>query len=103
MFTSHLLLAAVGQVQSDNRIHAKWGKILAGVYGEFRDSKHSHVGVRKQAAPRGVEIEPALCAEPAGWHVGNVQQSVSADANEFSAIPTKKIPRRLTDVGRMRE
>jgi len=54
-------------------------------------------------SPRCVKIEPALRAEPARRHLGNMQQAVSHDTDQLGAVPGQESSRRLTHTRRMRQ
>ena len=47
--------------------------------------------IREQASPRRIKRKPSLRAEPTGWQLGNVQQSMAAGANQLRTVPSQKI------------
>src|SRR5579859_6751168 len=49
-----------------------------------------HAGVGKQEIPRGIEIEPALAAEPTGRQRGDVEEGVAAHADHLGAVPAEE-------------
>src|SRR6266566_4505817 len=53
--------------------------------------------LRKKNLPRRIEVHPALRTEPARRYLRNVQQTVTADADQLRSIPGKKVSRRLTN------
>src|SRR6185312_6562273 len=58
---------------------------------------------RKQGAPRGIEIHPALRREPACWQFRHMQQTVAVRAHQLGAVPGQKISRSFPYTRRMTE
>src|SRR5579863_5328461 len=58
-----------------------------GTGGTPADYELVGVGGAEEELPRGVKVEPALGAEPAGGQSGDVEQGVAAGADKFGAIP----------------
>src|ERR1700709_1912957 len=48
-------------------------------------------------------MEPAVRAEPAGWHLGNVQQAMTANADQLGSVPCEEGPRWLPDASWIRQ
>src|SRR5580700_2022446 len=53
--------------------------------------------LREENLPGRIEVHPALRTEPARGYLRNVQQTVTADANQLRSIEGKKVSRGLTD------
>jgi len=66
--------------------------------------RHSPPGsrTRKQKTPGGIQVKPALRAEPTGRHAWNMQQRVATHAHHFRSVPVQKGSGRLSNLGRMR-
>ena len=51
--------------------------------------RHTRIG--EEATPGGIEIKPALGAEPARRELGNMQQTMTAGANQLRAVPCQEV------------
>ena len=66
---------------------------------QYESSPRSGVG--EEEFPRGVEVEPALSAEPTGGEAGDVKKRVAAHAHHLGAVPTQEGSRGEANPGGM--
>src|SRR5258708_27462151 len=69
----------------------------------YRCGSKSPLASKKEAAPRGTQVEPALRVIATRWNCRNVEQSVSPLANEFCAVPFQECLQWPADLGGLGE
>ena len=71
-------------------VKARWCAFVSGL-GSLDQAGRRHTRIGEEATPGGIEVQPALRAEPAGRDLRYMHQPMTSGANQLSAVPCQEV------------